>query len=87
MWIKRTELAQPKAIALSRRDRESLDFARFFGRGNNEHGPIPGMRYALLLRIASEICNRPIRELTEIKSRSEAKRIRERIRLEKYGRE
>jgi hypothetical protein len=56
------------------KDRERLDFSRYFYKQDGLQ-PIPGIPFKVVLKIASEVCHRPIHDLVEIKSLREAAEI------------
>lgn len=81
--IKRTSIIKPTEPP-SAKDRSQVDFCRFppASTGNQ---PIKGISFQTLLGIATEVCGRTITELTQVTSRGELDRIRERVK--EYGRD
>jgi hypothetical protein len=86
MFIKRPRTRAELALGATARDREALDFMRLWRSAPAEGGPVPGLPFTQLLRIASEVCHRPITELGQIRTQGEVSRIKERIRRMKNGR-
>jgi hypothetical protein len=85
MFIKNPNAKRIRASRPMAKDRQTLDFSRFLIHVTADGGPVPGISYLTMLRIATEVCGREITELTQVKTKAELKRIAAKVKELKKG--